>query len=253
MGTRLSLTRPGHMTRLTRPGHTTRLSQNRNHEIPQNPRSESRIQNGVKRLHKLTRALNPRRWGALLLVVRLFAEATMGAQEEKAPPKAMNYEFDVTARFQYPKGGLGLGNTDHVELKRLTSTKSYGNGDEPKVLVFYDLGYALAASLKIPESDEALALVNDIDSKYATKITLCKGPRKRECTKGKLDDGTTCPECNEKYNMKEDIDTHLGGKKSPEVQAIWESFAKAEAGFRLPKGVITDLDTTAPVPYCKMG
>merc|ERR1711964_612547 len=53
-------TRPGHTTRLNnRPGQTTRLTQNRNHEIPKNPSSETRNQSGVKRPHtiKLTRDL----------------------------------------------------------------------------------------------------------------------------------------------------------------------------------------------------
>jgi len=97
MGTRLRITtrpghttrletttRPGHTTRLgttTRPGHMTRLSQNRNHEIPKNPRPESRsyAQNpGAKRLHTFTRQPHPmplRRCGALFLVMLATAKA----------------------------------------------------------------------------------------------------------------------------------------------------------------------------------
>merc|ERR1711964_76568 len=49
----------------------TRLSQSRNHEIPQNPRSESRIQNGVKRRHNptMTAASNMKIIGLIGLVL----------------------------------------------------------------------------------------------------------------------------------------------------------------------------------------
>merc|ERR1711964_133051 len=94
--TRLST--PGHTTRVrttTRPGHTTRLTQNRNHEIPQTPRSVSRSHDqnlGAKRLHKITRhlhAMSLRRWGALLLVALFFFAGTVqGAGEVKAAKPA---------------------------------------------------------------------------------------------------------------------------------------------------------------------
>merc|ERR1711964_522043 len=91
-------TRPGHTTRLStpghttrvritsRPGHTARLSQNRNHEIPQTPRPESRSydQNpGARRLHNFTRhhSMPLRRWGALLLVALTFLADSTGAME----------------------------------------------------------------------------------------------------------------------------------------------------------------------------
>jgi len=70
----------------TRPGYTTRLisqNENRNPEIPQDPRPESRIQiqqNGVKRLHKLTRnfQLMPRQiWGTLLLAALFILSDTV--------------------------------------------------------------------------------------------------------------------------------------------------------------------------------
>jgi len=80
-----------------RPGHTTRLSQNRNHEIPKDTRSESRIQSGVNRRHKISNAhvalpikvrtlrsltARPLRWGALLLVALFFLAGTVqGASE----------------------------------------------------------------------------------------------------------------------------------------------------------------------------
>merc|ERR1711964_222294 len=68
----------------TRPGQTTRLSQNRNHEIPKNPRSESRRQNEVKRPHKI---ILPRRWGVLLLVALAFLAHTAAAASGNKPVK----------------------------------------------------------------------------------------------------------------------------------------------------------------------